>query len=55
LSSYVHVVLQFEGDGTSEVVGVFTTAALAKRVAARKAHRVVYTCPMDRELGKAKA
>jgi hypothetical protein len=55
LSSYVHLVLQFEGDGTSEVVGVFTSAALAKRVAARRPHRSVYTCPMNRELGKAKA
>jgi hypothetical protein len=52
---HVHVVLEHEDDGTSQVIGVFTAAALAKRVAARKGARSVYTCPMNRELGKAKA
>jgi hypothetical protein len=54
MTTEVHIVLEFEGDGTSEVIGVFTALALAKRVAARRQHRSVYTAPLNRELGKAK-
>lgn len=55
MTSQVHIVLEYEDDWVSHVVGVFSNAVLAKRVAARGSHRVVYTAPMNKELGKAKA
>jgi hypothetical protein len=58
VTGQVHIVLEYEDDGVSRrlhVLGVFTALALAKRVAARGSHRVVYTAPMNKELGKAKA
>jgi hypothetical protein len=45
----VYVVLEFEGDGTCEVVGVFTRPDLAVECRNRRPHRQVDTLRLDRE------